>query len=91
MIIAGNSHFELFDLPGIQKIPIKSSIKNIVNTIKMNNHKIVVQASMDPLFNGIGSTLMHYYKKNSKDNVSHETYIGIPDIDYNIQNLIVQI
>jgi precorrin-6B methylase 1 len=42
VIIAGNSHLELFDLPGIKKISIKSSIKNIVDTIKMNNHKIVV-------------------------------------------------
>ncbi len=65
VIIAGKRHLKLFDLPGIQKIAIKSSIKNIVDTIKekMDSSKIVVLASGDPLFYGVGSTLIHYFDK----------------------------
>ncbi len=75
VIIAGKRHLALFDLTGIEKIPIKSSIKSIVNIIKakMNTNKIVVLASGDPLFYGIGSTLIHYFDKqqiNIHSNIS---------------------
>ncbi len=75
VIIAGDRHLAMFDWTGIEKIPIKSSIKSIVNIIKekMDTNKIVVLASGDPLFYGIGSTLVRYFDKeqiNIHSNIS---------------------
>ena len=75
VLVAGRRYLEMFDLPDIQKIPITDSIKNIVETIKkqMDISKIVVLASGDPLFYGIGSTLIQYFHKeqiNIHSNIS---------------------
>ena len=75
VIIAGKRHLAMFDLPGIEKIPITSSIQSIVDIIKekINANKIVVLASGDPLFYGIGSTLVRYFDKkqiNIHSNIS---------------------
>ncbi|MCP4669756.1 MAG: precorrin-6y C5,15-methyltransferase (decarboxylating) subunit CbiE [Desulfobacula sp.] len=65
VIIAGKRHLAMFDLPDIEKIPIKSSMQSIVDIIKkkIGTNKIVVLASGDPLFYGIGSTLIRYFDK----------------------------
>ena len=75
VLVAGRRYLEMFDLPDIQKIPITDSIKNIVEIIKkqMDISKIVVLASGDPLFYGIGSTLIQYFHKeqiNIHSNIS---------------------
>ena len=65
VLVGGRRHLEMFDLPDVQKIPIQSSIDRIVNIIKekIDNNRIVVLASGDPLFHGIGSTLIHHFDK----------------------------
>ena len=75
VLVAGRRYLEMFDLPDIQKISITGSIKNIVETIKkqMDISKVVVLASGDPLFYGIGSTLIQYFHKeqiNIHSNIS---------------------
>jgi precorrin-6B C5,15-methyltransferase / cobalt-precorrin-6B C5,C15-methyltransferase len=75
VMIAGRRHLDMFDLPEIQKIPITSSIKNIIDTIKekIKINKIVVLASGDPLLHGIGSTLIRHFDKkqiNIHSNIS---------------------
>jgi len=65
VLIGGTRHLALFDTLDKQKIPVKSHIKGIVEVIKekMSHHKIVVLASGDPLFYGIGSTLGQHFDK----------------------------
>lgn len=75
MLIGGTRHLELFDTPDKQKIPVKNHMKGIIEIIKkkMTHHKIVVLASGDPLFYGIGSTLIQHFDKqhlNIHSNIS---------------------
>jgi len=75
ILIGGRRHLDLFDYPDKQKILIMGKIDKIVEAIKekMNNNKIVVLASGDPLFHGIGSTLIQYFEKpqlNIHSNIS---------------------
>ena len=76
VLIAGKRHLAMFDLPTeIQKIPVTGHIKKIVEFIKKNIDikKIVVLASGDPLFYGIGSTLIKHFDKkkiNIQSNIS---------------------
>jgi len=65
VLVGGKRHLAMFDFPDIQKIPIKGHINTIVDAIKekMTRNKIVVLASGDPLFYGIGSTLTQHIDK----------------------------
>jgi len=65
VLVGGRRHLDLFDYPDKQKIPITGQIDQLVELLKekMTDHKIVVLASGDPLFYGIGSTLTHYFDK----------------------------
>ncbi len=65
VLVGGKRHLEMFDYPDKQKITVKSDMNSIVEAIKekMDHHKIVVLASGDPLFYGIGSTLTQYFDK----------------------------
>lgn len=65
LLIGGKRHLSMFDLPGVQKLPITGHINTIVETIKekTDHSKIVVLASGDPLFYGIGSTLIQHFNK----------------------------
>ncbi len=75
VLVGGERHLGLFDDLGKQKIVIKGHIARVVDSIKekMDHHKIVVLASGDPLFYGIGSTLIQYFDKpqlNIHSNIS---------------------
>jgi len=75
VLVGGKRHLDLFDYPDKQKIIIMGKIDKIIESIKekMNNNKIVVLASGDPLFHGIGSTLIQYFEKpqlNIHSNIS---------------------
>ncbi len=65
ILIAGKRLLAMFDLPGVEKIRVTGAIENIVEIIKkkMDISKIVVLASGDPLYYGIGSTLINYFPK----------------------------
>ena len=65
VLVGGRRHLDMFEYPDKQKIFITSHIDSVVEAIKkkMNLHKIVVLASGDPLFYGIGSTLIKYFEK----------------------------
>jgi len=65
VLVGGKRQLALFNLPGVEKIPITGHIDTIIKTIKdkMDQAKIVVLASGDPLFYGIGSTLTRYFDK----------------------------
>ena len=65
VLVGGRRHLDLFDYPDKEKIFITSHIDSVVETIKekMSLHKIVVLASGDPLFYGIGSTLIQNVEK----------------------------
>ncbi len=75
VLVGGRRHLEMFDYPDKHKIPITGQIDYVVKAIKeqMTFHKIVVLASGDPLFYGIGSTLTQYFEKtqlNIHSNIS---------------------
>ncbi|MBU1343366.1 MAG: precorrin-6y C5,15-methyltransferase (decarboxylating) subunit CbiE [Proteobacteria bacterium] len=75
VLIGGKRQIEMFDYPEKQKICIKDHINSIVDAIteKMKSLKIVVLASGDPLFYGIGSTLTQHFDKkylNIHSNIS---------------------
>jgi precorrin-6Y C5,15-methyltransferase (decarboxylating) len=75
VLVGGDRHLKWFDDLGKQKIPIKGSIAKVVEAIreKIDRNRIVVLASGDPLFYGIGSTLIHYFEKaqlNIHSNIS---------------------
>ncbi|WP_299977881.1 precorrin-6y C5,15-methyltransferase (decarboxylating) subunit CbiE [Desulfobacula sp.] len=65
VLVGGERHLEMFNYPKKEMIPIKGHINSIVEAIKekMSRYKIVVLASGDPLFYGIGSTLAQYFDK----------------------------
>lgn len=65
ILVGGERHLEWFDDLGKETIVIKSQIVKVVETLreKMKHSKIVVLASGDPLFYGIGSTLIQYFDK----------------------------
>ena len=65
VLVGGRRHLEMFDYPDKHKIPITGQIDSVVKAIKkqMTLHKIVVLASGDPMFYGIGSTLTQYFEK----------------------------
>ncbi|CCK82496.1 bifunctional cobalt-precorrin-7 (C(5))-methyltransferase/cobalt-precorrin-6B (C(15))-methyltransferase [Desulfobacula toluolica] len=65
VLVGGKRHLEMFDCPDKQKITVKADMNSVVEAIKdkINRHKIVVLASGDPLFYGIGSTLTRYFDK----------------------------
>ncbi|NOX32386.1 MAG: precorrin-6y C5,15-methyltransferase (decarboxylating) subunit CbiE [Deltaproteobacteria bacterium] len=65
VLVGGKRHLEIFDSLQKEKITIKGPIKNIVDIVKrkMSTRKIVVLASGDPLFHGIGSTFTKYFEK----------------------------
>src|SRR3989339_838530 len=75
VLVGGDRHLKWFDDLGKQQIPIKGPIAKVVEAIreKMGQNKIVVLASGDPLFYGIGSTLIQYFDKaqlNIHSNIS---------------------
>lgn len=75
VLVGGERHLCLFKDLGKQEIVIKGNIAKVVESIKgeMGHHKIVVLASGDPLFYGIGSTLIQYFDKanlNIHSNIS---------------------
>ncbi len=75
VLVGGERHLKWFAGLGKQQIPIKGPITKVVEAIreKMGQNKIVVLASGDPLFYGIGSTLIHYFDKaqlNIHSNIS---------------------
>lgn len=60
LLVGGRRHLELFQDLGIETLPISKDIALVVETVKkrMASERIVVLASGDPLFFGIGSTLV---------------------------------
>ncbi|MFH2058858.1 MAG: precorrin-6y C5,15-methyltransferase (decarboxylating) subunit CbiE [Pseudomonadota bacterium] len=66
LIVGGKRQLDLFDTTGKQTLQIKGHLSIIIDTIKekADSHKIVVLASGDPLFHGIGSTLTQSFDKN---------------------------
>jgi len=69
ILIGGKRHLEYFKNIKAQTITITKDIKKIIETIKekSSTSKIVVLASGDPLFYGIGSTLVQAL---GKDNIN---------------------
>ncbi len=65
VLVGGKRHLSLFTDQKKEMIPITGHLKPIIDQIKTNapNKKIVVLASGDPLYHGIGSTLLRYFKK----------------------------
>ena len=59
VLVGGKRHLELFDSSNKEKLTITSDVNGLIGTIKelMPVKKVVVLASGDPLFYGIGSTL----------------------------------
>nr|NJM02257.1 precorrin-6y C5,15-methyltransferase (decarboxylating) subunit CbiE [Desulfobacula sp.] len=75
ILVGGERHLKWFDGLGKQTIPIKGPIAEVVEAIreKMGRNRMVVLASGDPLFYGIGSTLIQYFDKaqlNIHSNIS---------------------
>ena len=75
VLVGGDRHLKWFDDLGKQQISVKGPIAKVVEAIreKMGQNKIVVLASGDPLFYGIGSTLIQYFDKaqlNIHSNIS---------------------
>ena len=75
VLVGGKRHLSMFGYLDIQKIPITGHINSIIELIKekMSLYKIVVLASGDPLFYGIGSTLTQHFEKkhlNIHSNIS---------------------
>lgn len=75
VLVGGERLLKPFE--GLKKelIPIKGAMARIVELIreKAENHKLVVLASGDPLYYGIGSTLIQYFDKtrlNIHSNIS---------------------
>lgn len=66
VLVGGRRHLAMFDCPDKQKIVITAPLDSIVSVIKekMTQKKIVVLASGDPLFYGIGATLTRYFDKD---------------------------
>ncbi len=60
LLVGGNRHLDLFPDHGGETIAIRSDISNVIKKIKeaMETKKIVVLASGDPLFCGIGTPLV---------------------------------
>ncbi len=65
VLVGGERHLGLFKDLGKETIVIKGHISRVVDAIKKktDDRKIVVLASGDPLFYGIGSTLLQYFDK----------------------------
>lgn len=75
VLVGGERHLALFEALGKQEIVIKGRINRVIEAVreKMDQYRIVVLASGDPLFYGIGSTLMQYFDKtqlNIHSNIS---------------------
>ncbi len=75
VLVGGERHLRLFEDIGKQRIVIKGRVTKVIEAIKekMAQNRIVVLASGDPLFYGIGSTLMQYFDKtqlNIHSNIS---------------------
>ena len=66
VLVGGRRHLDLFDYPDKKKIFITARIDSLVKAIKekTDSNKIVVLASGDPLFYGVGSTLIQHFKKD---------------------------
>lgn len=77
LLIGGADQLSVFKKLKVEKVEIKSNLSFAVETIlkNMDSKKIVVLASGDPLFFGIGSYLI---KKIGRDNV--EIYSNISAI-----------
>ena len=67
VLVGGVRHLAMVDGFDKIKIPVKGSIQFIVDTLKELRHhkKIVVLASGDPLFYGIGTSLIRGLDKDS--------------------------
>jgi len=65
ILVGGKRQLGLFDYSDKQKVFITGPLKRVIESIKekMRTHKIVVLASGDPLFYGIGSTLTQHFEK----------------------------
>ncbi len=66
VLIGGRRHLDHFQTAGMEKIKITGDINRLINTIKdlAPEKNVVVLASGDPLFYGIGSTLTKHFDKN---------------------------
>lgn len=66
VLAGGKRQLEMFDYPDKQKIFITAHLNRLVEIIKkeMVSKKIVVLASGDPLFYGIGTTLTRHFDKH---------------------------
>ncbi len=63
LLVGGKRLLEMVDTDGKQTLVITGRIDSLVETLKekANNHKVVVLASGDPLFHGIGATLIRHF------------------------------
>lgn len=62
ILVGGQRQLALFDKLEKQTIPVKGAIEDLaaVLKVKMTDHRIVVLASGDPMFHGIGSSLSRH-------------------------------
>lgn len=77
VLVGGSRHLEMFDDALKEKIAITRHIEAVIQAIKekMARCKIVVLASGDPLFYGIGSTLTQHFDK--KDLIIHSNISSV--------------
>lgn len=62
VIAGGSRHLKMFDLHGKEVLNIKGNLRELIDALKerMHHKKIVVLASGDPLFHGIGTILVKH-------------------------------
>lgn len=62
VIAGGSRQLKMFDLHGKEVLTIKGTLRELIDALKerMHHKKIVVLASGDPLFHGIGATLLKH-------------------------------
>ncbi len=79
ILIGGQRHLEFFPQFTGQKISIKGKLSELMNTIEELSHEnnIVVLASGDPLFYGIGSLIVKKLGLDLVDIISHPSSIQL--------------
>lgn len=63
VLVGGKRQLDLFNTSGKITLPITGKLSGLIESLKTHSktHKIVVLASGDPLFHGIGSTLLKHF------------------------------
>ncbi|MCF6247171.1 MAG: precorrin-6y C5,15-methyltransferase (decarboxylating) subunit CbiE [Desulfobacula sp.] len=81
VLVGGKRHLEMFNQINVETILITGHLDDLIDSLKekMNHKKIVVLASGDPLFHGIGSTICQRLKPKL-DPESVEIYSNISSI-----------